>query len=181
MTSQHVLPTSHVYAPMPPVAPARRRRVVLIQGAFEILHVGHVRAFREARKQGDYLIVALNSNELIKQYKGRDAVMAWEDKKEILRSLRDVSQVVEARTFSPLALLEIYDVDVYMVADEWESGKSAEKEYMLRKGGRVCVMPRFAASSTTEIKDKLLAEHADRMKKGAAMLLHATGPERYRP
>lgn len=138
--------------------PMPRRRIVLIQGAFEILHVGHVRAFAYAKAQGDYLIVALNSNELIKQYKGRDAVMAWADKREILHGLRNVNEVVEATAFSPLALLEQHNVDVYMVADEWEHSKDVEKEYMLRKGGRVCVMPRFAESSTTEIKARLLAE-----------------------
>ena len=133
-------------------------RKVLIQGAFDILNVGHVRVFQFAKSQGDYLIVALNTNELIADYKKREAVQPWEHKAEIIRACRFVDDVIQAPHFSPLELLKAHNVDVYVVADEWVSTKGAEIAYMEAKGGCVAVAPRFTDISTSEIKRRLLAE-----------------------
>lgn len=132
---------------------------VLIQGAFDILNYGHIRAFKLAKEQGDYLIVALNTNRLIKEYKKRDAVVSWNHKKAIIESIRYVDEVVPIDTFSPLLLLMKYDIDVYMLSPEWESTKATEIGYMESKGGRVCFTRRYKGVSTTEIKRKLLREH----------------------
>lgn len=134
-------------------------RTVMVQGAFDILHLGHIKVFEFAKAQGEYLIVALNTNELIRSYKGREAVMPWADKAEMIRSIRYVDRVVEAPEFSPLKLLIEHRVEVYVVAEEWKHTKAEEVAYMERIGGRTCVTPRFTASSTTEIKARLLAEH----------------------
>lgn len=132
---------------------------VLVQGAFDIIHVGHVKTLEFAKAKGDYLIVALNTNELIASYKRREAVMSWDDKRDILLALRCVDEVVPAPYFSPLLLLMDHHVDVYVVAQEWESSKAAEIAYMNRHGARVVISPRFTTFSTTEIKARLLAEH----------------------
>lgn len=140
---------------------ARRPRIVLLQGAFEILNYGHVRAFKFARAQGDYLIVALNTNELIREYKGREPVMLWSQKRRIIEACRYVDRVVPAREFSPLKLLKRYRVDVYVLSREWEHTKAAEIAFMKQKGGRVCFSRRFPGVSTTAIKATLLKEHLD--------------------
>ena len=137
----------------------KRRQVVLIQGAFDILNCGHVRAFRYAKQQGDYLIVALNSDELIRDYKKREPVVPWRQKREIIEACRHVDQVVKATSFSPLALLRRHHVDVYVISREWLSTKAEEIAYMQAKGGRVCISRRFRGVSTTNIKARLLEEH----------------------
>ena len=134
------------------------KRTVLVQGAFEIIHGGHIKLLKFAQEQGDYLIVALNSDELLVKYKGRLPVMPWEHKKEVLEGIRYVDEVVEAPEFSPLLLLAHHKVDVLVVADEWLSTKAAEIKFMDRAGGRVVVAPRFSEFSTTEIRKRLLAE-----------------------
>jgi len=135
-----------------------RPRIVLVQGAFEIIHGGHVKLLKFAKNQGDYLIVALNSDDLLVKYKGRQPVMPWEHKKEVLEGIRYVDKVVEAPDFSPLVLLARHEVDVFVVADEWFHTKSTEIAFMNRCGGRVVVAPRFSEFSTTEIRKRLLAE-----------------------
>lgn len=131
---------------------------VLIQGAFDIIHIGHVKTLEFARKQGDYLVVALNTNELISNYKRREAVMSWDDKATILRAMRMVDEVIPAPEFSPMSLLESLAFHVYVVAEEWVSTKAREIDFMKRQGRRVVVAPRFTTFSTTEIKARLLAE-----------------------
>jgi len=140
---------------------APRPRIVLLQGAFDILNYGHIRAFKFAKSQGDYLIVALNTNELIRDYKGREPVMPWSHKRSMIEACRYVDKVVPAREFSPLKLLKRYQVDVYVLSYEWEHTKAAEIAYMKQKGGRVCFSRRFRGVSTSAIKATLLKEHLD--------------------
>lgn len=138
-----------------------RLRIVLIQGAFDILNYGHIRAFKFAKAQGDYLIVALNTNELIRDYKGREPVMPWSHKRSMIEACRYVDRVVPAREFSPLKLLKRHHVDVYVLSYEWEHTKATEIAYMKQKGGRVCFSRRFRGVSTSAIKATLLKEHLD--------------------
>ena len=134
-------------------------RIVLLQGAFDIINWGHIKAFQRAKSQGDYLIIALNSNELVKAYKGRDAVIPWYQKKFIIESCRFVDKVVEATKFSPLELLQKYDVDVYVLTKEWAETKVAEIAFMKSKGGKISWSPRFkGVVPTSRIKEILLAE-----------------------
>ena len=138
-----------------------RHRIVLLQGAFDILNYGHIRAFKFAKAQGDYLIVALNTNELIRDYKGREPVTPWSQKRRIIEACRYVDRVVPAREFSPLKLLKRYRVDVYVLSREWEHTKATEIAFMKQKGGRVCFSRRFHGISTSAIKAALLKEHLD--------------------
>lgn len=137
----------------------KKKRVVLFQGAFEILNYGHVRALKRARSLGDYLIVALNTDALLRSYKKREPVLPWKHKKVILESIRYVDKVIPAHNFSPLSLLEKYDVDVYVLTREWESTKQKEISYMKSKGGKVFFSKRYnGVVPTSEIKKTLLKE-----------------------
>lgn len=136
-----------------------KKRVVLFQGAWEIINWGHVKAFERAKKQGDILFIALNTNKLLKEYKGREAVLPWYQKKKILESIKWIDKVIPAHNFSPLKLLKKYDVDVYVLTKEWESTKKVEISYMKDKGGKVSFSPRYKrVICTSEIKRRLLEE-----------------------
>ena len=134
-------------------------KVVFIQGAFDVINYGHVRAFAFAKSQGDYLIVGLNTNTLVKDYKRRRPVMPWWQKKKILEGFKHVDKVVKAPDFSPMKLLKKYKVDVYVISREWNWSKMRERAYMKKKGGRVCFSRRFKGISTTAIKLRLLEEY----------------------
>lgn len=134
-------------------------KTVLLQGAFEIIHFGHIRCLKRAKSCGDRLIVALNTNRLLYQYKKRKAVLPFNNKKKTLEAIRYVDQVVPAHNFSPMALLKGYDVDVFVVAGEWVHTKAEEIAYMKKKGGQVVVLPRYKGIvPTSEIKRRLLEE-----------------------
>lgn len=136
-----------------------KKKIVFIQGAYDIINWGHIKAFQRAKKLGDILIVALNSDELLRQYKGREPVLPYYQKKFIIESCKYVDKVVKATEFSPLKLLKSLDVDVYVLTREWESTKAEEIAYMLKKGGKVNFSPRFkGVVPTSEIKNRLLKE-----------------------
>lgn len=115
----------------------KNKKVVLLQGAFELLNSGHVRAMRLAKAQGDFLIVAVNTPDLIQDYKNRKPLLPYKDKKIIIEAVRYVDKVVPARKFSPLQLLKKYDVSVYMIAPEWLETKAEEIAYMKSKGCKI--------------------------------------------
>ncbi len=139
--------------------PKAGKKIVLIQGAYDIINWGHVKAFKRAKALGDYLIVALNSDELLKEYKGREPVLPFYQKKFIIESFRYVDKVVKATEFSPLKLLKKYNVDVYVLTREWEHTKAKEMAYIRSKGGEVSFSPRFkGVVCTSDIKKILLKE-----------------------
>lgn len=136
-----------------------RMKLVLFQGAFEIINVGHIKAFEFAKKQGDYLLVAVNTNRLLKKYKGRDAVLPWIHKKRIIESLRTVDKVVPAKRFSPMGLLRKHRPAVYVIGSEWVDSKKDEIAFVKSYGGRIAISPRFRGIvPTSEIKRRLLDE-----------------------
>lgn len=131
---------------------------VLIQGAFEIINAGHIQVLRDCRKQGDHLTVALNTNELLKKYKNRDAVLPWEEKHIILSGIRWVDRVIPIDSFSPLSVLRDLEIDVYCLSREWESSKAEEIAYMKDNGGEVFFTTDYPIVRTREIKKRLLEE-----------------------
>lgn len=71
------------------------KRIVLANGCFDLLHVGHVRYLRAARRLGDVLFVGLNSDAAVRRLKGRGRpLMPAAERQEILEALRDVDHVV---------------------------------------------------------------------------------------
>lgn len=155
-----------------------QRKVVLIQGAFDIINYGHVRAFKFAKSQGDYLIVAVNSNTLMAGYKRRQPIMAWWQKKRIIESIRYVDKVVKAPEFSPIKLLKKYKVDVYVITREHRWTKAREMAYMKKKGGKTVFSRRFNGVSTTEVKLRLAKEYLDAARGSQARV---TGPIASKP
>lgn len=156
MTAKYGIDQWHEYV----AEQARPKKIVLIQGAFDIINWGHIKAFERAKSHGDYLIVALNSNELVKKYKGRDAVLPWYQKKFIIESCIYVDKVVKATEFSPLKLLKQYKVDVYVLTREWQDTKEKEISYMKKKGGKVVYSPRFKGVVPTSTIKKILLQEA---------------------
>lgn len=133
-----------------------KKKVVLLQGAFELLNSGHVRAMKRAKSYGDYLIIAVNTPELIQDYKKRKPLLPYKDKKIIIEAIKYVDKVVAARHFSPMELLKKYDVDVYMIAPEWLETKSEEIAYMKSKGCEIRMCHNYkGVIRSTDIRNML--------------------------
>lgn len=137
----------------------KKKKIVFIQGAYDIINWGHIKAFKRAKSLGDYLIVALNSDELLRSYKKREPVLPFYQKKFIIESCKYVDKVIKATEFSPLKLLKKYDVSIYVITAEWKNTKIEEIHYMKSKGGKVSISPRFkGVVCTSDIKRILLEE-----------------------
>ena len=120
------------------VAQLRRdgKRISFSNGCFEILHVGHLRSLQDARRHGDCLIVAVNSDESVRRYKGREEPIVPEhERAEILAGLGCVDFVYVFDEPTVDGLLEDIRPDAYCKGPEYTMENLPERETLKRVGG----------------------------------------------
>ncbi len=120
------------------VARLRRdgKRIAFSNGCFEILHVGHLRSLQDARRHGDCLIVAVNSDDSVGRYKGREQPIVPEhERAEILAGLACVDFVYVFDEATVDGLLELIRPDAYCKGPEYTMENLPERETLKRIGG----------------------------------------------
>lgn len=99
---------------------------VLTYGTFDLLHYGHIRLLKRAKALGDYLIVALSTDEFNK-IKGKKSYHNYEMRKEMLEAVRYVDLVIPETSWEQKADdVEKYNVDVVVMGDDWEKNHNFE-------------------------------------------------------
>jgi len=133
------------------------KKIVFTNGCFDILHVGHTRYLREAKRSGDILILALNSDESVRTLKGDKRPLVPEaERADVVASLESVDFVTIFHELTPLALIEFIKPDVLIKGGDWEEENVVGRESLKRWGGRVVIIPEIKGSSTTNIIEKIL-------------------------
>lgn len=129
---------------------ALKMKKVLTYGTFDLLHIGHINLLRRARELGDYLIVALSTDEF-NALKGKKAYYPYEQRKAILEAIRYVDEVIPEHNWEQkVDDVLTHDVDVFVMGDDWEGKFDFLKEYC-----EVVYLPRTVGISTTKIKQDL--------------------------
>jgi rfaE bifunctional protein nucleotidyltransferase chain/domain len=132
------------------------RRTVFTNGCFDILHAGHAVYLEQARKQGDCLIVGLNSDRSIRAIKGPDRpVNGEEDRARVLAALGCVDLVVLFEEETPLALIRELLPDVLVKGADWAEEDIVGAKEVKEAGGRVVRVPLVDGRSTTGVIKKL--------------------------
>jgi rfaE bifunctional protein nucleotidyltransferase chain/domain len=135
---------------------AEGRRLVFTNGCFDILHVGHVRYLADARRLGDALLVAINSDRSVRALKGPNRpVMSEAERAEILAALSSVDFVTVFDDESPRALISEVLPDVLVKGGDYRPDEIHGREEVERAGGRVLSLPFVEGASTTGIIDRI--------------------------
>jgi rfaE bifunctional protein nucleotidyltransferase chain/domain len=145
------------------------KKVVFTNGCFDILHAGHTRYLREARKLGDTLILALNSDSSVRSIKGpMRPIVPEAERAEVVAALDSVDYVTVFDELTPLELIEFLRPDVIVKGGDWAEKDIVGAEAVRKWGGRVAIMPEIEGASTTNIIDKVLQAYrsADEAGKG---------------
>ena len=125
---------------------------VITYGTFDLLHWGHINLLKRAKDMGDYLVVAISSDEFNK-LKNKKSYHSFENRKMILEAIRYVDEVIPEHTWEQKVQDVIdHDIDVFVMGDDWEGKFDFLKEYC-----EVVYLPRTIGISTTQIKTDLLA------------------------
>lgn len=133
-------------------------RIVFTNGCFDILHLGHVRYLREAKRLGDILIVGLNSDDSVRSLKGKDRPYVSElERAEILASLECVDYVTIFSELRPDNLIKIVMPDIHVKGGDYKISQLPEKKLVEKLGGKVVVIPPIKGKSTTNIVERILS------------------------
>lgn len=125
-------------------------RKVITYGTYDLLHTGHINLLRRAKELGDYLIVAISSDEF-NALKGKKAYYTFEQRKAILEAVRYVDEVIPENNWEQkISDVQEHDVDVFVMGDDWEGKFDFLKDYC-----EVVYLPRTVGISTTKIKKDL--------------------------
>lgn len=130
--------------------------VVFTNGAFDLLHPGHVRYLREARRHGGALIVGLNSDRSVSRNKGPERPITSErERAELLSALSSVDGVVIFDEDTPAEIIRLLQPDVLVKGADWPADQIVGRETVEARGGRVVRVPVEQGHSTTAIIGKI--------------------------
>ena len=131
---------------------ARGEKVTLTNGAFDLLHVGHVRYLRAAKQLGGKLVVAINADESVRALKGEGRpVMPAEERAEILAALSDVDAVVIFPEPDVRALVREIRPDIHAKGTDYTTDSVPERDTVIECGGRVEIVGDPKDHSTSDI------------------------------
>jgi rfaE bifunctional protein nucleotidyltransferase chain/domain len=135
------------------------KTVVWTNGCFDLLHVGHIRSFRDAKALGDILIVGINSDASVRSLKG-DArpIVTQEDRAELIAALEMVDYVTVFDEPTPVAAITRLRPDIHCKGAEYADGSRPmpEREIVLGYGGQIRFLPLHPGRSTTDLVDRIL-------------------------
>lgn len=127
-------------------------RVTLTNGCFELLHVGHIRYLRAAKKLGGRLVVAINSDDSVRALKGEDRpLMPAGERAEILSALADVDAVVVFPERDVRAIIREIHPDVHAKGTDYTEASVPEGDAVREYGGRVAIVGDPKNHSASEI------------------------------
>ena len=125
---------------------------VITYGTFDLLHYGHINLLRRARALGDYLVVALSTDEFNWNEKHKKCYFTYEQRKNMLEAIRYVDRVSPDENWAQKRTdVHDYDVDVFVMGDDW-AGKF---DFLKEEGVEVVYLPRTPEISSTQIKQDL--------------------------
>lgn len=125
---------------------------VITYGTFDLLHYGHINLLKRAKELGDYLIVAVSTDEFNSIEKGKNTYFPYEIRKNLLEAVRYVDLVIPENSWDQKKLdIEKYNCDIFVIGDDWKG-----KFDFLKYNCEVVYLERTPEISTTKIKRDLL-------------------------
>ena len=124
---------------------------VITYGTFDLLHYGHINLLRRAKELGDYLIVALSTDEFNRNEKQKVCYFTYEQRKQLVEAVRYVDLVIPEESWKQkITDVQEYKVDTFVIGDDWEGKFDFLKEYC-----EVVYLPRTPEISSSQIKAEL--------------------------
>ena len=132
---------------------------VINYGTFDLLHYGHINLLKRAKAMGDYLIVALSTDDFNEVEKGKKTYFTFEERRQLLEAIRYVDLVIPEESWDQkLTDVPLYQIDYFVMGDDWQGkfdfvGEKTEAE--------VVYLPRTPEISTSQIKADLNKRDSD--------------------
>jgi D-beta-D-heptose 7-phosphate kinase / D-beta-D-heptose 1-phosphate adenosyltransferase len=133
------------------------KKIVFTNGCFDILHVGHIEYLKFSRRQGDVLVIGLNTDRSIREQKGDKRPFVSEDERaRLISALEDVGYVILFDELTPEKLIRKIKPDVLVKGEDWKEKGVVGREFVESYGGKVILAPFVKDVSTTDIVSRIL-------------------------
>ena len=145
---------------------SKKYKIGYTQGTYDMFHFGHLNLINHAKEQCDFLIVGVNADELVKEYKHKTPVINEKERAEIVRNIKAVDQCVITHTLDKIVAHDLFHFDAIFIGDDWKGNARWEKtEADLKQiGVDLVYLPHTDGISSTDltavIKD-ILNDHPE--------------------
>ena len=139
----------------------KNKKIVFTNGCYDLIHIGHVRCFREGKRLGDILIVALNSDRSARSIKGLPRpIIPQEERAEIVSSMENVDYVTIFDQDDPRDIIASIKPDILVKGGDWNLNTIVGREIVESYGGKVFALPLVKGVSTTQIIKTIASQYS---------------------
>ncbi|MCM1272082.1 MAG: adenylyltransferase/cytidyltransferase family protein [Clostridium sp.] len=127
------------------------------QGTYDMFHIGHLNLLKNAKRHCDYLIVGINSDELVASYKEKRPIIPLEERVAIVRAIKYVDEVVVTTTLDKMEMWDTLRFDEIYIGDDWKGNARWEEtgKVLETVGARLVFLPYTKDTSSTLLRQKL--------------------------
>ena len=136
---------------------SKGKTIVFTNGCFDILHYGHVRYLEEAKKKGDILVVAVNSDSSARKLKGeKRPIVRLKERMRLVSALESVDFVTFFSQLTPIKLIETLKPDLLVKGGDWENSKIVGKKFVESYRGKVLTISCVSGLSSSNLIKKIV-------------------------
>ena len=141
----------------------RHYHIGYVCGAYDLFHVGHLRLLKRCKEHCDYLIVGIDSDELVEVYKNRKPYIPEEERLEIVKAVKyvDDAVIVDYHNADTKNAWELYQFDVQFCGDDHEEQLQDITRYLQRLGSDMVFFPYTMSTSSTKIRAEIQGQGSD--------------------
>ena len=127
------------------------------QGTFDMFHIGHLNLIKNAKRHCDYLVVGVNSDDLVESYKNKRPIIPLDERVEIMRAIKYVDEVIVTNTLDKKEIWEKVRFNEIYIGDDWKGNERWEKtgKEMEQLGAKLVFLPYTKDPSSTMLREKL--------------------------
>ena len=136
---------------------AKKYKIGYTQGVFDLFHIGHLNLINNAKNYCDYLIVGVNSDELVKNYKGLTPNIQQQDRLTIIKNIKAVDEAFIAETLDKEEVLKNVKFDAVFIGDDWKNNErwKKTKEQLQKYSVDVVFLPHTDGISSSILRERL--------------------------
>ena len=135
----------------------KKYKVGYVQGSFDMFHIGHLNLIKNAKSICDYLIVGVNSDELMKSFKHKTPIIPEDERLEIIEAIRYVDEAHIVRNRDRLEALDKFHYQALIMGDDWKGTDFYKKveQQLKEKNAEVVYFPYTKTTSSTLLRDAI--------------------------
>jgi rfaE bifunctional protein nucleotidyltransferase chain/domain len=132
------------------------KKIVFTNGCFDLLHLGHAKYLEDARKKGDILVVAVNSDSSVRKIKGSKRPIVNEaDRMGLVAALESADFVTKFNEPTPINVIKALKPDILIKGADWDKERIVGADFVTASGGKVVRIKLLKGRSTTGIINKI--------------------------